>query len=211
MSGIIYTVKCCCHPEEGVRYVGQTSKGLASRRYNHFWHARNKDSRSYNGHFYRWIRKHGEENIVFEVLEECPTEELDAREEFWITSYRTLGYKLTNIKQGGAQARGHKRPEQSKKMSGAGNPMYGKDRRDVMEHARSFQNGISAETKALWSKNRKGEGNANAKITEQDVRDIRENYTGSYGEITQLSREYGINTQSVRNIIKFRTWKHVIE
>lgn len=38
-KSLIYTISCSCHPEQGVRYVGQTSKGLVARKGVHLWTA----------------------------------------------------------------------------------------------------------------------------------------------------------------------------
>ena len=41
--------------------------------------------------------KDGVENFTFEVLEECPVEDLDIKEKFWIEYFqaKTVGYNST--------------------------------------------------------------------------------------------------------------------
>ena len=51
----------------------------------------------------------------------------------------------------------------------------------------------------------KGEKNANAKLTETDVLEIR-HLTGSY---TDIAREFGVSRPTVTRAIKRETWKHI--
>lgn len=206
-TGYIYGVRCVCHPKEGVRYVGQTSKGVEVRRAVHLWNARTKESKTYNSYFSNWIRKHGEENVEFFTLEKPPVKELDNRERHWISTLREK-YKLTNLLEGGVQARGHKRPDHSEKMKGRGNPMFGKDRREIMAYARSFQGPPSDETKQLWSKQRTGEGNSRAVLTEEDVRELRKEEK-RYGLFSEWARRFGVTPQTIRSAYLRETWKHV--
>lgn len=207
--GYIYAVTCTCHPEEGIRYIGQTVVSVSSRRCVHLWNSRTPSSKSYGSHFSNWIRKHGEKNIRFFVVEETTSDEIDAREDWWIRDLLSKGARLTNVKGGGGQARGHKRPDISERMSGTRNPMYGTNRAELMAYARSFQSPPSEETKAIWSENRRGEGNSRAILKESDVRHLRETYTGAYGELSRLAREYGISAQSMYLMLNRKTWKHV--
>lgn len=51
------------------------------------------------------IRKYGVDNFTFEIIEECPREELDDKEKFWIKYYNSFsnnGYNMTPGGQGGA-------------------------------------------------------------------------------------------------------------
>lgn len=207
-TAYIYQVTCTCHPEDGIRYVGQTIVSVASRRGVHLWNARTEESKSYNSHFSNWIRKHGAENVRFSVLEVVTDKEVDAREEFWIASLRYQGHKLTNIKGGGGQARGHKRPDQSARMSGSGNPMYGKNRDELMAYARSFQGPPSEETRAAWSDQRRGEGNARSVLDDEAVRQLRKE-PKRYGLFSEWARKYGVSPQTIYLAYNRKTWKHV--
>ncbi|UUV46403.1 HNH endonuclease [Bacillus phage vB_BanS-Thrax3] len=56
----------------------------------------------------------------------------------------------------------------------------------------------------------KGEGNHHAKITEDDVREIRKLYkTGRYTQ-RELEKIFGINHSTIGCITRGETWKHVI-
>ena len=77
-------------------YVGQ-SNDILRRWRDHKNNAFNSNDHNYNTHLYRSIRKYGLQNFSFEILEECLTSELDAREIYWISHYNSFfeGYNLT--------------------------------------------------------------------------------------------------------------------
>lgn len=79
----------------GKVYVGQT-KDFARRKTNHLYCARKGLKRP----LYDSIRKHGEENFLFEVLEECEPEVTNEREQYWVSHYDSFnsekGYNLTS-------------------------------------------------------------------------------------------------------------------
>jgi len=77
----------------GKRYIGK-STNIEARQSKHRRNA--KDGRA--SYFYNAIRKYGLKQFDFEVLEECPEDQLDAREQYYIEKYETLypkGYNLT--------------------------------------------------------------------------------------------------------------------
>ena len=57
----------------------------------------------------------------------------------------------------------------------------------------------------------KGEKNSTAKLTEEDVRFIRQNYKAGDLEFGQgvLAKKYGVSTTTIRNIVTFKSWEHV--
>lgn len=76
-------------------YVGQT-KNLAVRKSGHLRAAKCGNVRP----LYASIRKHGESNFTFEVLEECADETINEREQHWVVQFDSFnpekGYNLTN-------------------------------------------------------------------------------------------------------------------
>lgn len=74
-------------------YVGQ-SKHPHKRKHEHLMSARCGVA----GKLYWAIRKHGEDNFIFEVIEECEDEITNQREECWISHYDAFenGYNLTS-------------------------------------------------------------------------------------------------------------------
>lgn len=102
----------------------------------------------------RAINKYGPENFVLDILEECDEKDLNEREKYWISKLdarnRSVGYNIhpggdggdvcsamppemyeefcKKVSEGvtGRTWTDHQREVMSEKMSGKGNPMYGK-------------------------------------------------------------------------------------
>lgn len=55
----------------------------------------------------------------------------------------------------------------------------------------------------------RGEQLPGTKLNEQTVRKIRQEFEGGKITKTELAKKYGINKQSVDDIIKRKTWKHI--
>lgn len=76
-------------------YVGQ-AKNPSQRKATHFYAARHGNEKP----LYRSMRKHGVENFVFNVLEECVDELINEREQFWVAHFDSFnperGYNLTS-------------------------------------------------------------------------------------------------------------------
>ena len=76
-------------------YIGQTRVPINIRFSQHLSAARK------GGHYalYKAIRKYGESNFFIELLETCPIEDLNTREEYWISFYNANknkgGYNMT--------------------------------------------------------------------------------------------------------------------
>lgn len=236
-KNVIYGLWCLCHPDDGIRYVGQTRKGMAARFQVHLAHSRSSDAPVYN-----WINKHQAENIAYTVLEVCLPGELDAREQAWIAAFReTQGASLMNVKTGGSTSKGHKRPAQSERMRGQNNPMYGKDRKEITAYARSFQNissermaeiarshtgwnhteeskqKMSAKARESWTEERRekataarrGAGNHATDLTDDDVREIRRIREEEHRTYGEIGDMYAITSNAVSMICRRITWKHV--
>ncbi len=92
-------------------YVGQT-KDLAGRKRGHLSCAHRGNDRP----LYRSIRKHGEENFSFEILEECADEVINERERHWVAHFDSFnpdkGYNLTS---GGEEGNHKRRSEETKR------------------------------------------------------------------------------------------------
>lgn len=82
----------------GKCYIGQ-SVNIKQRWRDHRSRAISKGSEGFESYFYRSIRKYGLENFSFEILEECPKEQLNEKEQFYIAKYHSnqesFGYNLT--------------------------------------------------------------------------------------------------------------------
>ena len=56
-----------------------------------------------------------------------------------------------------------------------------------------------------------GESSANAKLTEQQVLEMRARRAAEGTGTAILAREYGVCEESIRNVLKGKTWKHVAQ
>ena len=52
----------------------------------------------------------------------------------------------------------------------------------------------------------RGEKNGGAKLTEEQVKEVRERYDGRYGCMKQLAMEFGISEGGIRNIVRGKNW-----
>lgn len=84
--GVIYMATCSITNKS---YIGQT-KDFSRRKQDHL---RAVD----NYPFHLALRKYGEENFVWTILENCDDELLDEKEKYWISYYETYkkGYNAT--------------------------------------------------------------------------------------------------------------------
>lgn len=83
----------------GKVYIGQTSQDFEERKRQHLRKARN----GVKTVFYNSIRKHGEENFSWEIIDQCTSQdELNEKEIHWVAHYRSFikvemcnGYNMT--------------------------------------------------------------------------------------------------------------------
>lgn len=117
---VIYSMSCICHPEEGIRYIGQTRRGMEKRLYEHLWDSSHKRRRStdFNLPVHNWVRKHGASNITMSVVEETPEGRLDEREIHWIAHYRGIKDNLLNIHNGGESRSGWTHTHETRRRIG---------------------------------------------------------------------------------------------
>lgn len=76
-------------------YVGQTIQSLKKRFNGHCCYS--KSDKSVNMYIKRAIHKYGRDKFHISLLEECPIENLNSREKYWIDFYDSYnnGYNLT--------------------------------------------------------------------------------------------------------------------
>lgn len=101
-KGIIYV---CVNLFDGRRYIGQTKTKFETRKKKHL-----QSMKTSEAYFYRALRKFGEENFVWSIIESDIEENmLDEREKYYIEKYKTYdsknGYNMTK---GGEQTHNSK-------------------------------------------------------------------------------------------------------
>lgn len=58
-------------------------------------------------------------------------------------------------------------------------------------------------------RNNYGERNYNARLTAQQVAEIRREYTGKRGQQVALGKKYGVYYGTIKEIVRGRNWKHL--
>ena len=117
----IYVIKNLVN---GKVYVGQTLN-FSSRKSGHIHCAKRGVQRP----LYCAIRKHGVENFLFEILEECDDSIVNEREQFWVTKFDSFnsekGYNLTSGGQQNTVLSELTKQHLRELNVGERNPMYG--------------------------------------------------------------------------------------
>lgn len=88
----------------GKVYIGQ-SINIEKRIKEHFYKAKCFGETSYNSALHQAIRKYGEENFSWEILEECSIDKIDDKERFYIEQYNSITPDGYNILDGGQKYR----------------------------------------------------------------------------------------------------------
>lgn len=133
-------------------YIGASKySNLKIRQHGHLYDAFKRKKKKYT-YFQRALRKHGEQNFIWEIIDTANNyKELMEKEKFWIKHHNSFGKGGYNACEGGGNTKGYRLPKSSRiiigkkaslRQKGENNPFYGKTHSD--------------EQKAKWSKERKG-------------------------------------------------------
>lgn len=211
----------------GKRYIGQ-SQNLYARQCSHI--GKLNCNQHPNKHLQNAWNKYGADQFEFQVLEYCVVEELDNEELFWIDYYRSndTGY---NIRLDPVNNRGLKwTDEQRKSMMEKINDPDGWFKNHSVPRS-TMEKAWEATRNKVWTKEERerhskimtgktvantanmraaqtGENNGDAKLTEQDVKEIIYLLFHKYGT-TILSKVYGVSIGTVTAIKSCRSWLNV--
>lgn len=232
-KGVIYGLSCACHPEAGVRYIGQTSQPPAKRLMQHKSSSRHERTRRFP--VSRWINSHGAGSVVMEVLAQGNTlAELDALEIEYIRRFGTYGARGLNATTGGGGT-----PGAPNVLGGSGPCASLSDDQalavynlvlegKVTQKSIAESLGVSkqAVTNIIQGKTYKnlgldplgdqrshmphmlGESNRNSKLTNAQVLEIHKRH--SLGERSDdLALEYGVSVHNVNRIAKGVSHPHL--
>ena len=210
----------------GKSYVGQTVSPHLRKNF-HRTAPFNPNSKDYEKVFYRAIRKYGWDNFDYEVLEECETAELEKYEQLYMDEFDSIrnGYNVQLAEEGRQWTEERKKYlseiskfknasldfedvvyiRQSYLIGESPSEVY-LEFEDIFSHYYSFLN--------VWTGSRYGYvmpevftmRQKHTKLNYEKAEEIRMLYKDipSYAKIAKI---YDIGVATVRDVIKFRTWK----
>lgn len=97
-------IYCYTNKVNKKKYIGQ-AVDISRRAREHISRSINSSSDEYQSLLHRAFRKYGHDNFLFEILEECVEEQLDQREQYWISYYNSMVPNGYNLNKGGEGAR----------------------------------------------------------------------------------------------------------
>lgn len=212
--GVIYGLFCLeCDPLK-VRYVGKTIQNPRDRLTRHKLDARKGSP--YPVH--RWIRKHIDHGINVETLMQAPEERLSSLEVKEISLRRSKGEADLNLRDGGEgftsktasdlwASPGHRDKISAKRhiIDAATSRRLKEQWKDVQYREKQ----VAASKGPNPKKALKGSSNGNSKITEKDVKEIRQRVAeGEYA--SYIAPEYGISQSMISLIVRKESWRHVV-
>ena len=213
----------------GKKYIGQ-SVNINRRRREHLINP------SSSSKFDNYLAALGEKEFNFSILEECSSDLLDEREQYWIKFYNTIeqGY---NLSPGGQTKRGAKNvwarltePEvleiiklleehtlnnkQIASLFGVSQgTIDGINRCLSWTHLHSYKNNIRQENLNLLPfkhSSVSGENNPTSKISESIALSIIEALSSeNFKSLAQISRDFQVSVNIITDINRCRTWKYL--
>jgi len=199
-----FMIYALCDPDNGdVRYVGQTVQGIR-RCWEHKSNAKN--NRDTNTYKKNWINKLLKNNKMYcvMVLEKVTTkEELKPAEIKWIKYFKDLGFKLTNLTEGG-DSNYTFTPEVIEKIrkSSTGRPGPNKGKRFSQEIRNKISTSLKGNQRTLGYK-QKTESLIRMTIKQgKEVRPFYDNKGNKYTFLKEAQRATNINFITIQKMLK---------
>jgi len=195
-------------------YIGQTIDSLEKRKYKHLWFSKKKDCLWY---FHRAIKKYGENNFKWEIIDQTNNiESLNRLEEFYIDLFKNKGYKLYNLTLGGGGSKGRVCSLETRKKIGIkskgrispnkGKRMSDNTRKKLSESHKGKK--LSEKIKKKISNNSINMHNINPKYNTFVAIHINSGRcVGEWNHIDRCCKELNVNSESIRKGLKNKTKK----
>lgn len=162
-------------------YIGQTSRKLKERINEHIKTSKMQLDNRYNYPFYRAIRKYGENNLIWEIIDHADTQiELDEKEKYWIDYYNTY--------------------IRSKNNNGYNQTIGGKGQSGLIH---------SEESKAKIRMAEIGDNNAHAKLSKSQVLEIVKLSKQNKFSQVELSKLFNTSEGTISRILSGLRWSSV--
>lgn len=186
-GGVIYKIT---NEIDGKFYIGSTSN-LIKRYYTHINHIRTKKNTCVK--LIRAVNKHGENNFRFEIICECPANEVIKNEQEYIDNLKPE-YNIAKI--AGSNI-GIKRTEEVKINKSVSQKENWQDDDYRNKHLENL------------SKNWKcGSNHKMAKLTEEQVIEIKKHLSNGLFP-KQVSDNLKLSYYSIKDIYRGKTWNHI--
>lgn len=203
-QGVVYGLQCHCHPLKGIRYIG-VSSNLKSRMSDHRGQARRGNSRP----VYKWMRKHGVENIdPVELSTHSTSVEMFEAEIETISKLRADGQSLLNVTEGGEGTMGYRHPQEvyDRLSKARKRENLSPETREKLSRSSRREN-LSPETRKRMSESHKGKTPA-AKLSIDQVKTIWAECQTNPSNI-EIANQYGVGKHTIANIRRGRSWTHI--
>lgn len=190
-------------------YIGLTTRTFEERKKQHLREAINSNSKKY---FHNALRKYGNDNFIWEIIDVAETqEELNEKEIYWISLFNSYGKQGYNQTRGGEGASGYKHSDESRKKMSKDRigRTHSEDSKKMMSMSQKGRV-HSKETKMKIGKSRKGSKHPLAKLNEESVLEIKELIKNRMS-LTEIAKIFNVNGTIVVKIKNGETWKHVGE
>lgn len=146
-----------------------------------------------NTYLQRSYNKYGSQSFIFEVIEICSIEELDDKERHWIKKMDSMNRaKGFNMESGGNAGKIFS-PDRIAKITGKGNPMYGR------KHSKEFVQKITLLNRGFSDK-----------LTEKDAEYIKVHILKGVSQAT-LANRFDVTLATINKIVKGHNWYWVRE
>lgn len=200
----------------GKRYIGSTEQSFTIRWRNH--RSLLRANRHHSRHLQNAWNKYGEDSFEFRVLERNPGPEIyyfdNITREQWYLDNESCEYNMSDRADRPAGMLGKKhKPETIEKIRQSNlGQKRSMESRKKMSLAKQGKNNPWYGTKGPMSGKRHSIDSKlkNAKLSENQVSEIRTRYFTEKTSHRKLAKEYGVSHRTIQKILDGETWAHML-